>query len=58
MFAPALAYAGEGGLGVGATEWVRPRAGLLFLFPSWVQHQVRAYRGKRERISIAFNLRV
>jgi uncharacterized protein (TIGR02466 family) len=58
MLAPNLAYAGEGGLGAGATEWIRPRPGLLVLFPSWLQHQVRAYRGTSERISIAFNLRV
>jgi uncharacterized protein (TIGR02466 family) len=57
MFSPGLAYAGEGGLGAGATEWIRPRPGLLVLFPSWLQHQVRAYRGTGERISIAFNLR-
>jgi uncharacterized protein (TIGR02466 family) len=58
MFAPGLVYAGEGGLGAGATEWIRPRPGLLVLFPSWLQHQVRAYRGTCERISIAFNLRL
>jgi uncharacterized protein (TIGR02466 family) len=58
MLAPTLAYAGEGGLAAGATEWIRPRAGLLVLFPSWLQHQVRTYRGKRERISIGLNLRV
>jgi uncharacterized protein (TIGR02466 family) len=58
MVAPTLAYAGEGGLAAGSTEWIRPRAGLLVLFPSWLHHQVRAYRGTRERISIAFNLRV
>jgi uncharacterized protein (TIGR02466 family) len=57
IFAPNLAYACDGGLGAGATEWIRPRPGLLVLFPSWLQHQVRAYRGTRERISIAFNLR-
>ena len=58
MLAPALAFAGEGGLSAGATETIRPRPGLLFLFPSWLYHQVRAYRGPRERISIAFNLRI
>ena len=57
MLAPTMVYAGEGGRVIGSTEWIRPRAGLLVLFPSWLQHQVRAYRGKRERISIAFNLR-
>jgi uncharacterized protein (TIGR02466 family) len=58
MHAPGLAYAGEGGLAAGAIEWIRPRAGLLVLFPSWLHHQVRPYRGERERISIGFNLRV
>jgi hypothetical protein len=27
----------------------------LFLFPSWLFHQVRPYRGTGLRISIAFN---
>ncbi len=58
MLAPTLAYAGEGGLAAGATEMIAPRPGLLFLFPSWLHHQVRAYRGTRERISVAFNLRI
>lgn len=58
MLAPTLAFAGEGGLSAGGTETIQPRPGLLFLFPSWLLHQVRAYRGTRERISIAFNLRV
>lgn len=58
MLAPTLVFAGEGGLSAGGTETIRPRPGLLFLFPSWLYHQVRAYRGKGERISIAFNLRI
>jgi hypothetical protein len=28
------------------------------MFPAWVMHQVRPYRGNAERISIAFNLAV
>ncbi len=58
MLAPTLAFAGEGGLAAGATETIDPRPGLLFLFPSWLSHQVRPYRGTGERISIAFNLRI
>ena len=58
MLAPMLAFAGLGGLSAGATETIMPRPGLLFLFPSWLQHQVRAYRGHQARISIAFNLRI
>lgn len=58
MLAPTLVFAGEGGLSAGGTETIQPRPGLLFLFPSWLYHQVRAYRGTRARISIAFNLRI
>ena len=39
MLAPTLAFAGEGGLAAGMTETIAPRPGLLFLFPSWLQHQ-------------------
>ena len=55
MYAPNLAF-GSAGLSVGANEVVRPRAGRMVVFPSWVLHQVRPYRGKAERISIALNL--
>ena len=56
MYAPTLKFAGEDGLSVGGAETIRPRPGLLFLFPSWLSHQVRPYRGGALRISIAFNL--
>lgn len=56
MYAPSLKFAGEDGASVGNAESIRPRPGLLFLFPSWLQHQVRPYRGGLLRISIAFNL--
>ena len=56
MYAPHLKFAGEDGLSVGASETIRPKPGLLFLFPSWLLHQVRPYRGRDLRISIAFNL--
>ena len=56
MNAPHLGYAMPGGLTAGATERIRPRAGRLVMFPAWVIHQVRPYRGAAERISIAFNL--
>ena len=32
------------------------RAGTLLLFPSWFQHSVEANQGKRERISVSFNV--
>jgi uncharacterized protein (TIGR02466 family) len=56
MYAPTLKFAGEDGASVGSGETIRPRPGLLFLFPSWLYHQVRPYRGTGLRISIAFNL--
>jgi len=55
MYAPQLAY-GSAGLSVGANEIVRPKAGLMVMFPAWVLHQVRPYKGQAQRISIAFNL--
>ena len=56
MYAPALKFFGEDGASAGASETIRPRPGLLFLFPSWLFHQVRPNRGSHLRISIAFNL--
>ena len=58
MYAPALKFATEDGASVGSGETIRPRPGLLFMFPSWLFHQVRPYRGSALRISIAFNLGV
>ncbi|MCB1668699.1 MAG: TIGR02466 family protein [Porticoccaceae bacterium] len=34
----------------------KPKEGELILFPSWLPHGVREYRGEGERISIAVNL--
>jgi len=56
MLAPHLGVAMPGGQTAG--ERVRPKAGRMVMFPSWVMHQVRPYRGTAERISIAFNLTV
>lgn len=58
MNSPHLGFVGPGGLSGGATEMMQPKAGRLVMFPSWLLHQVRPYRGSRERISIAFNLTV
>jgi uncharacterized protein (TIGR02466 family) len=55
MYAPHLAY-GKLGLSVGANETVRPKSGRLVMFPAWLLHQVRPYRGTAQRVSIAFNL--
>lgn len=56
MYAPTVRFAGEDGQSAGSAETIEPRPGLLFLFPSWLMHQVRPYRGAGLRISVAFNL--
>lgn len=56
MYAPQLKIGISSCLTAGLSEFVPPRPGHIFLFPAWVYHGVRAYRGTRTRISIAFNL--
>jgi uncharacterized protein (TIGR02466 family) len=34
---------------------VRPEAGMVILFPSYLQHGVRLYQGERPRICVPFN---
>lgn len=36
--------------------FVRPRTGLLVVFPAWLAHAVRPFRGTGTRISVALNL--
>jgi uncharacterized protein (TIGR02466 family) len=56
MYAPSLCFNQPNGPALGASELLSPRAGMMVLFPSWLQHQVRPYKGEATRISIAFNL--
>lgn len=58
MYAPLLGFSTPGGLSVGASELIYPKAGEMILFPSWLQHAVRPYQGDQTRISIAFNLSI
>lgn len=37
---------------------MRPRTGMMVLFPGWLYHFVNPYQGDSMRISIAFNVRV
>jgi hypothetical protein len=41
---------------VGTTFTIRPRPGMLVVFPGWLQHYVHPYRGTRPRIAIACNV--
>jgi uncharacterized protein (TIGR02466 family) len=36
--------------------WMRPKSGLVVIFPSWLMHGVRPYYGQGKRISIAINV--
>jgi uncharacterized protein (TIGR02466 family) len=58
MYAPLLALAVPGGQSVGASELIRPKAGSMLMFPSWLSHGVRPYKGNGVRISIAMNFGV
>lgn len=53
MHAPQLRFRPSGG--EGAIN-MSPEAGLLILFPGWVQHSIQPYFGDGHRISIAMNL--
>jgi uncharacterized protein (TIGR02466 family) len=56
--APDLLILGSGGAPMRAEQPIRPRAGMVVLFPSWLMHFVRPYRGEGTRISVALNLSV
>jgi uncharacterized protein (TIGR02466 family) len=55
MYAPYLTFPGPDGAALGEAQRLPPRAGMVVVFPSWLSHGVRPYRGTRERISIAIN---
>ena len=55
MYAPSLTFPGPDGAALGESQRLTPRAGMFVVFPSWLSHGVRPYRGTRERISIAIN---
>ncbi len=58
MYRPDLVPAVPGGNAMGASETINPTAGTVIMFPSWLSHAVRPYRGGGIRISIAINLSV
>ena len=55
MYAPFLTFLGPDGPALGEAQRLTPQAGMFVMFPSWLSHGVRPYRGTRERISIAIN---
>lgn len=45
------------GISTPSTFTVRPRTGMVVMFPGYVQHHVYPYRGTRPRVAVAFNVR-
>ena len=41
-----------------STWTIHPEAGMMLLFPSWLRHGVLPYEGTKERLTIAFNIRI
>jgi uncharacterized protein (TIGR02466 family) len=37
---------------------IRPKEGVMVLFPGWLSHSVEPWQGEGERISVAMNIRV
>ena len=54
MHAPGVHFKG---MGAELKAEVRPRAGLMVLFPAWLSHSVEPWSGEGHRISIAMNIR-
>ena len=57
MARPELAFREPDGTIQHAELTMRPRTGVMVMFPAWLQHGVRPYLGSGERISIAINLK-
>ncbi len=58
MTAPDLRLKDAAGHPQASEPVIRPSTGLIVMFPSWLQHSVRAFNGPGTRISIAINLMV
>ena len=56
MTAPDLRLKDPSGKGQQNEVMIRPRTGMIVIFPSWLQHAVRAFHGDGTRISVAINL--
>lgn len=56
MAAPDLRFRRPGGHPDHHETWMRPESGRIVMFPAWLAHSVRPYRGTGLRISIAVNL--
>lgn len=55
---PAASFGALPGFGFGAALAVPPEAGMMIVFPAWLEHGVHPFFGQGERISIAANIAV
>lgn len=53
MYSPTLRFKGAGPEQVAQ---IKPRSGMIVMFPSWLLHSVEPWDGEGDRISIAFNI--
>ena len=58
MAQPQLRYSAPECRSCGGFELHQPQNGQCLLFPSWLTHAVRPYKGQGTRISLAFNFAV
>lgn len=56
MTAPDLRLKDADGQPQNNEPMIRPSTGMIVMFPSWLQHAVRPFRGTGTRISVAINL--
>lgn len=56
MTAPDLRLKDPSGKAQQNEVMIRPKTGMIVMFPSWLQHAVRAFHGSGTRISVAINL--
>jgi uncharacterized protein (TIGR02466 family) len=53
---PAASFARIPGFTCGQPMLIRPQAGMMLVFPSWIEHCVHPFYGGGHRISIAINV--
>jgi len=58
MYKPDLVFRDAQGAPQRTQHLLTPKSGMIVMFPSWIRHSVRPYKGSKDRISVAFNLMV
>ena len=53
---PAAVFANTPGTKSGQPMLIKPQAGMMLVFPAWIEHQVHPFTGEGHRISIAINV--